>query len=245
MALLSVALGTGFAQEDSKRVLFIGNSYTYFGNLPHSVEAMCKAMDFPLEAYQSTIGGANLGEHWRGDRELNSRSLIDQGDWDYVVLQDFSLSAVRTPDSLHKYGHLLIDEIQEIGAEPMMYMTWAREFNPLMIDKIRMGYEQLARTADARISPVGLVWQRARALRPDLDIYDSDGSHPSALGTYLTACVFYGVITGSSPVGLPNVLKTKDEDGEKTYLHIVNGGDAAFCQEITDRVLTEYGAYDQ
>ena len=114
-----------------------------------------------------------------------------------------------------------------------------------MVDKIRHGYEQLGKEAGGTIVPVGLVWQRAKQLRPDLPIYTSDGSHPSPLGTYLATCTFYGVITGNSPIGAPGVLTTIDEDGEKTYLQIVGGGEARFCQEVVDQVLQEYGTYTE
>ncbi|MBX2815313.1 MAG: hypothetical protein KTR24_04935 [Saprospiraceae bacterium] len=240
MGVFLLFLATSLAAQE-KQALFIGNSYTYFWNLPHTVEAMCDAMDFPLEAKQSTIGGANLGQHWRSDRELTSLQKLRDSDWDFVVLQDFSMSAIETPDSLYRYAKLWIKEIQADGAKPLMYMTWAREWNPLMINKIRTGYEQVANEAGADIVPVGLVWQRARELRPDLPLYSPDGSHPSPLGTYLTACAFYSVMSGKTPVGVPGVLRTRGADGETILLNIVGGGEARFCQQVVEEVLTRYG----
>lgn len=35
-----------------------------------------------------------------------------------------------------------------------------------------------------------------------IDLWQDDGSHPTVAGTYLAACVFYGVIFGESPRGL-------------------------------------------
>ena len=78
---------------------------------------------------------------------------------------------------------------------------------------------------------------RARELRPDLNLYDPDQSHPSPTGTYLSACVFFGVLTGKSPVGLPDRLITMDKDGETLYLNILPPQDAKFCQEVAAEIL--------
>ncbi|MFQ5694805.1 MAG: hypothetical protein ACE5HB_02350 [Terriglobia bacterium] len=32
-----------------------------------------------------------------------------------------------------------------------------------------------------------------------------DGSHPNQVGSYLAACVFWAILTGESPVGLPSL----------------------------------------
>jgi hypothetical protein len=38
--------------------------------------------------------------------------------------------------------------------------------------------------------------------RPDINLYDSDGSHPSLEGTYLAACTFFTVLTGMDAASL-------------------------------------------
>ena len=102
---------------------------------------------------------------------------------------------------------------------------------------ITEGYLAFAKKVNAQIVPVGLAWERARQLRPNFPLYDPDGSHPSPLGTYLTACVFYGVLTGQTPVGLPNRLLSKDQFGEKLYLTIQSAEDALFCQKVADEII--------
>jgi len=78
-----------FAQENQpKSVLFVGNSYTYFWNLPQQVALLAAAGGSELVTRQSTVGGINLGTHWRGERGLESRALIESGRFDAVVIQD-------------------------------------------------------------------------------------------------------------------------------------------------------------
>lgn len=223
--------------KNPKKVLFVGNSYTYFWNLPQQVTTMAQSQDIPLETRQSTGGGTNLGQHWKGEKGLDSRNMIQEGDYDAVVLQDYSLRALQAPDSLLYYGKLFGELIQESGAQVFLYLTWAREYDPYMQKTITNKYTELAKKINATLVPVGLAFERARQLRADLALYDPDGSHPSPTGTYLSACVFYGALTKTSPVGLPARLIYKDKDGEKLYLNIMPPNDAKFCQKVAEEVL--------
>jgi len=231
----------GFSQQiDQKKILFVGNSYTYFWNLPHTVDLLAASQSIDLTTEQSTAGGANWSEHWHGKKALKSREKIAQGGYDIVVLQNHSMSTINRPDSLMHYGKLFDEIIKKSGAQTYLYMTWAREWNPYMMKTIKEKYIELAERINARIVPVGLAWQRAKELRPDFPIYFPDGSHQSALGTYLTACVFYGVITGKSPVGLPNRLLSEDKHGEKVYIQIQTQEDATFCQHVAAETINEF-----
>lgn len=221
----------------SKQVLFVGNSYTYFWNLPHVVQGFAESEGVGVVTRQSTAGGVNLGQHWRGEKDLQSKSLIANGTYDIVVLQDHSMRSIQAPDSLIYYGKLFGELIKSKGAQPYVYMTWSRKWDPYMIESIQREYTRLAEKINARIVPVGLAWERAIELRPDLPLYDDDGSHQSSLGTYLNACVFYGIITGRSPIGLPNRLISKDQYGEKLYLTIQSKENALFCQKVADEVI--------
>lgn len=236
----SLAQSSTVPPDAERKVLFVGNSYTYFWNLPHVVQGLAASSDIKISTKQSTAGGVNLGQHWRGDRKLQSKSLIQNGDFDIVVIQDHSMRSIQAPDSLMYYGKLFGDLIKSTGAQPYVYMTWSRRWDPYMIETIQKEYTRLAEKINARIVPVGLAWQRALELRPNLPIYDDDGSHQSSLGTYLNACVFYGIITGKSPVGLTNRLISKDHNGEKLYLTIQSNENALFCQKVAEEIINKY-----
>lgn len=243
--LILLCLGGSYFQllaqaPTPQKVLFVGNSYTYFWNLPQAVAGMAASQSIPLSTQQSTAGGTNLGQHWRGERGLKSVQKISEGGYDAVILQDHSLRATEFPDSLLLFGREFGALIRKHGAKPYLYMTWAREWDPYMQTELTETYLKLAAQIEAEVVPVGLAWQRARELRPGFPLYDSDGSHPSTLGTYLSACVFFGVLTGQSPVGLPERLTSKDQYGEKLYLNIQSKQDAIFCQKVAEEVITEF-----
>ena len=221
----------------SKKILFIGNSYTYFWNLPQTVHIMSSADSVILQTRQSTIGGVNLGQHWNSENTLKTREIIEQNKFDVIIIQDHSLQAINKPDSLRYYAKLFNDLIRSKGAKTYLYMTWAREKEPLMQTQIALEYTKLAKEMNATLVPVGLAWEKARSLKPEMNLFDEDGSHPSTMGTYLNACVFYGILTGKTPIGLPNRILTTDKDGEKLYLNIQSQENALFLQQVAYKVI--------
>jgi len=218
----------------------VGNSYTYFWNLPQHVAAMAEEQERPITTAQSTAGGVTWGQHWRGEKGLKTRDKIQEEDYDVVVIQNHSMRTLNAPDSLMYYGRLFNDLIKKSGAQTMLYMTWSREWDPFMIETISKEYQELGKAISAPVAPVGLAWQKALEMRPDFRLYDNDGSHPSALGTYLISCVFYSMLTGDSPVGISHRLVMKDENGEKLYLNIQSKEDALFCQKVAESVVNDF-----
>lgn len=237
--LFLIGISLNAQSKTDQEVLFVGNSYTYFWNLPQVVAQMAAERDIPLNTKQSTAGGTNLGQHFHGKKGLQSKSLIQSGDFDIIVLQDHSRRAIDAPDSLLYYGSLLGELAKQSGAQPYVYLTWARKWDASMQAPITKQYQALAKEIDAKVVPVGLAWEKARQINPYLPLYDEDQSHPSSLGTYLSACVFFAVLTDQSPVGLPHRLITTDKDGEKLYLTIQSKADALFCQQIAEEVVAE------
>ena len=71
---------------------------------------------------------------------------------------------------------------------------------------------------------------------PEIPIFTSDNKHPSAVGSYLAACVFYKILTGKSPLGLSRRFERKDEYGKKIFLMMVEKGVATKCQSIVEEM---------
>ena len=176
----------------------------------------------------------------KGERELKSQDLILSQKFDHVVLQDHSLRPMLYGDSTNKYVRLFSNLIKKNGAKTYLYLTWGRKDNPMMQEKNNQVYRKLAKETNATIVPVGPAWEMARSVRPEIELYDPDGSHPSAVGAYLSACVFYRVLTGKSPLGLPSRLTYYDEDKELIFLNIVPMADAHFLQQITEKTVQTF-----
>lgn len=237
---LVLSAGLLFSQQNELNVLFVGNSYTYGYNLPHIVSIISAETSTKLITRKSVIGGASLKEHWRGGRKLETRKMIAEGDFDIVVLQDFSMSAMQAPDSTLKYVNLFSEYSSSYGAKTYLFNTWAREKVPQYQSEIDALYGQAARENGAVRVPVGEAWELAQDLRPMVDLYTSDGSHPNELGTMLTASVFVRVITGELPDMLPTLYRIEDASGETVRLMNHNPEDAEFCRRIANEVYEQH-----
>jgi hypothetical protein len=201
------------AQE---RVLFIGNSYTAANSLPTMVAAVASSANQNLACSQQTLGGATLYQHSQSNATYTK--LASQS-WDYVVLQaqsqEPSFPYSQFSWQTLPYAIQLVDSIRSIApcAQPVFFRTWGREngdqancavFPPLctyegMDSILHRHYSLMADTTDAYLSPVGSVWKYIRDTDSTINLYTSDGSHPSLAGTYAAACTFFSMITRMDP----------------------------------------------
>ena len=88
---------------------------------------MAKSQKINLAAQQSTGSGATLGEHWNGDKELQTLDILRAGDFDAVVLQEHGMRAIQDPDSTVRHAKLLAEEIKRKKAKIYIFLPWARD----------------------------------------------------------------------------------------------------------------------
>lgn len=191
-------------------VLFIGNSYTYVNDLPGRLHLLALAqMDGPpIETTQVTAGATALEDHWNNPAV---KSAITAGGNDFVVLQGQSVEPALDPASFQTYAALLGGAVKAANAKPVFYETWARKAgsdvyletwsggSPDALQDILLAqYAKATTDAGAKLAPVGEAFRSIVKSAPQIELYDPDGSHPSAAGTYLAACVFYDALTGKT-----------------------------------------------
>ena len=89
------------------------------------------------------------------------------------------------------------------------------------------------------MAPVGTAFRLFQEKHPEISVFTSDNKHPSAVGTYLAACVYLKMLTGESPLGLQRRYERKDEYGKKVFLGMVEKGVALKCQKLVDEMEIE------
>ena len=77
-------------KDEQKRILFIGNSMTYVGNLPKLISQIATEHGHSLTVDSETPGGTTLAQHFNG----KARSTIQTGKYDIVVIQGQSSEAI-------------------------------------------------------------------------------------------------------------------------------------------------------
>lgn len=256
LALLATASVGCQEPRDTIDVLYVGNSYVYFNNLPELVEGISTGLDGPvLRGTAHTHGGATLRDHLEDDHlpEIFSERPVGGDGWDWVLLHEQSTlgtsmdresGALGSPDAFHDATRELVEMIRSRGARPALYMTWAKEAFPMQSETLSDAYRSIGLELGVPVAGVGEAWAEVRRVRPDLNLHISDGSHPNAAGSYLAACVIYATITGKSPLGAPRELIGTPwsvagpvESPQPTILVSLSGPDAAFLQSVAWRIV--------
>lgn len=200
----------------NKKSFFIGNSYTGTGNIPELIKQVANSAGDELDYQAHTPGGSTLQQH-AVNPSVNA--TIDQGNWDYVVLQEQSqlpsFPPVDVNNQVAPFAAMLSNRIKQSNpcTQVTFYMTWGRKngdqnncpmWPPVctytgMDNLIRQTYINLANDNGGIISPVGAVWRYLITNYPGLDLYSGDESHPSTFGSMASAYTFFTVFFKKSP----------------------------------------------
>ena len=204
---LLIAFPGSLNAQESRHVLFIGNSYTQVNNLPLLVASIAQDMGDELTYGSNTPGGCTFQQHCTNQ----SMTMIQQGGWDAVVLQEQSqypsFPQSQVENEVFPFAQQLVDAVYDYNpcAEPVFYMTWGRKngdqgnapYFPVlgtyegMDSMLYERYCYMASANDASLCPVGRVWRYLRQRCPEIELYQTDESHPSLAGSYAAACAFY------------------------------------------------------
>ena len=207
--------------QTTLKVLFLGNSYTSVNDLPGLIFQVTKSAGDSLIYSSNVPGGYTFNQH---STNSTSVSLINQGGWDYVVLQEQSqypsFPDAQVQAEVFPYATALNDMILAADSctETIFYMTWGRKngdasncavWPPVctyegMDSLLHLRYMTMAQDNNAEVSPVGAVWHYLRTNAPGIELYSADESHPSPAGSYAAACTFYTSMFRKSPANITN-----------------------------------------
>lgn len=195
-----------------QRVLFVGNSYLFFGDgLHRHVRKLAVAEGFHPEKnikYKSaTINGAILSDHVIGNY-LGPKKLRIKEPFEVVVLQggSFEVLSGNAKENFRTTVKAHHKEIAVAGAQSALYMTHAyapphKDYDANMTDELKELYVATGNDIGAIVIPVGLAYAEGYRQKSDAVLHRADSNHPSLMGTYLSACTVYASLYGKSPVG--------------------------------------------
>lgn len=130
-----------------KKILFIGNSFTYFNDLPAMTETLLKNAGISCRAASVTKGGAYLHEYADREHELNRRFEEAYGNenYDFVVLQDQSFNPAGDKADFMAAVHTLSTAVRAGGKNPclLFYQTWAYRYGSEKLSGTGIDYETM------------------------------------------------------------------------------------------------------
>lgn len=193
------------------RVLFLGNSYTAVNDLPTVFANLAISGGHRVETGIAAEGGSSLADHAGSSATATD---LTSSKWNIVVLQEQSQipSIDRSrQDQMYPAARRLVRMIRDAGGQPMFFLTWARRDGwpengiasyAAMQSAIDDAYLAIAGEQQAAVAPVGYAWSTLLGQEVNSGLWQDDGSHPTAKGSYLAACVFYATVFRQSPHGL-------------------------------------------
>jgi hypothetical protein len=197
-----VTLIRGAAQQPPTRILFIGNSLTFWNDGLYLHLERLAASGTPPVAFatgRSVEPGAFLKSLWA---RPEPRNAIAEGRYEIVILQE-DLPETRIED-FREHARLFAAAARKAGARPILFMAWAYDrLGWITMDEIAREHRAAGAELKVDVAPAGLAWRRASEQRPDLNLFAPDREHPSIHGTYLATAVLYASILGRNPTGFP------------------------------------------
>lgn len=236
-------------KNQPKKTFFIGNSITYYHQMPEMLSGLFAARKVAVKTDQHTPGGSSVAEN-AASPEVKQK--ISDEKWDYVVVQDSSRGPM-SPQPMIDARNKLCESIVKKGAMPVVFVTWGYWGRPSR-EASRLTEEQLA-AANAKycasakvpgggVAPVGPAWQMALDKDPKNPMHIQGDVPPTPEGSYLAACVIFATISGQPPLGLPSTLETTS-DGKTKKLVDLKPERAKFLQEIALEAVNKFSGQEK
>lgn len=182
--------GKKMKNQKKLRILFIGNSHTYFNDMPEMVAEQFRKEQYDCEVTMIAHGGWFLEQH---ANEPDVRFNILYGHYDYVVLQEHA-HPFGPEEKFYGAVRRLNQWILEAGSKGVIYMTWAKKDEEFNQERMTLAHEQIADELGMLLAPVGKYWWEYLRSYPDIEMYYKDGQHASPDGSRFAAKYIWNAI---------------------------------------------------
>ena len=246
-------------QVQKVNILFIGNSLTYYHDMPKMVKQMLDEKSTHYLIEQATFPGMTLNSHLnniiykregdhiytmrKNDFEITeTEKIISSRSWDLIIIQE-APDMLFSKELVNELIQSDIEKIKELNqnnnCKYIFFNTWIPKvrnypiksiclpksdfdyvkfpINNLNSDEKFCSEEVLNEKEHLRILNEALnhinskqkmiisnhpnIHFNIRNKYPEIQLYDDD-YHPSKIGSFLNACVFYKMITNKNPTRL-------------------------------------------
>jgi len=198
------------APDDTTSMLFLGNSYTMYNNLPFIIKTFCIKTGKTIYQDDHLVENTGLTD-WAVSTEVEEKIVSRQ--WDYIIIQGSGMHTaypeIYYPDPVFEPLKSLkesilnnCDSTRIIFIMPWAFedgMTWLEgwtdDFEDMQI-KIYNNTLKYCNDLDIMVAPVGWAWYKVLEQKayPLHYLHIEDYNHPSPTGSYLMGCVIYSTV---------------------------------------------------
>ena len=230
--------GPQLGNREGRPILFVGNSLTYYNDLPLIVESLADSVpgltpEQRLSVSMVAFPDYALIDHWS---EGTAVRALETSKWSVVVMQQGS-SALDEGRTLLRDGTKKFDEkIRAAGGRAGLYAVWPFASRQFDFDRVNESYTLAAQDVGGMLFPVGEAWRAAWRRDPNLALYATDGLHPTVRGSYLGGLVITSMLLDKSPVGMPATIKLRSG-----ALISVPAAEATLLQQSAEEAIAKFG----
>lgn len=178
-------------EENTSRLLFVGNSLTYTNNLPNLVSVLAAENGRNVSVETLAFPNYALEDHWNDGK---IQTMIASGKYNYVIVQQGPSSQNEGRLMLLDYGVKLSQKCSQYKIQLVFYMVWPSVTNYNSFDSVIQNYADAAKQANAILCPVGKKWKEYIDETKDYSYYGPDGFHPSLRGSEVAAEIIYNTL---------------------------------------------------
>jgi hypothetical protein len=207
--------------EQTKAVLWVGNSFFYYNNSMHGhvgqlIRGSTMADKTGHRGVSATISGSGINWHdleahfkpnGMGSYSFNSKNEVVFNTFakpfDVVLMMDCSQCPIHPQlrSVFHEHAKKNSDIARKHGARPAFFMSWAYADAPEMTEQLATEYTKAGKENNALVVPAGLAFAASLKARPDVELTIADKRHPTLAGTYLAACTVLASLYQTNPEG--------------------------------------------
>lgn len=167
------------------RVLFVGNSHTYFNDMPRLFARMCAALT-GREPELQMLAFSNRALRWHCEEHFSLRFALLYGRFDYCVIQQ-QAHPFPPEEETDAYLERIAAFCRSVGTRPVIFMTWREKAKPEAAARMCAYYRRAAERTGALLAPIGELFEELGERHGEIELYWHDGEHASPYGDYLIA----------------------------------------------------------
>ncbi len=204
-------------------ILFIGNSYTYYNDLPALFENLANENGKNVKTDSVTFGGARLHQFVE-DNEYAKQldDLLANNEYDICIFQEQSILPIVNYSmffgGIEKVNMKVTAHVNKI----VFYETWGRKTgsetleeygwtNESMTKLLAEAYENAAKEIGADVAHVGQNFHKVYKAHAEIELYNEDKTHPSYKGSCLATLTLYKTIFGELPKTMESFNLSEEE----------------------------------
>ncbi len=199
-------------------MLFLGNSLTYYNNLPELVKLIAACDSVKLTYHSISLPNYALIDHWNDGK---AQQEIKSGGYNFIIVQQGPSAQTEGRTYLLDYGLKFDALCDQHNAKLVSYMVWPAKSRSFDFPAVFESYKLLADSARAIFCPAGSAWQKVWESYPEFKLYGPDDFHPDYRGSLLAALVIYGSIMQRTDLSFADYNTVKNVDLIKSDFKIL------------------------